>query len=593
MSTAALFFLLLASPVVVPEDPLTDPSLARLVPADAVVLVEAAAPARLHEALVGHAFGPALLGPDGLFASLADGLDLLPEGVDTGASAALFLAVEPSAEERAAADPRLAALHAFVRASSGALQVHVAGDPFQDELRVALCLRIPGSAREHVERLAGAFDVPAAFAARRGFDVLVDPRDQAMPLGSGIVACRDDLLVVTGGTSLSEARREFVRIADLVTGAGGGSDAAAAAPAALAKARGALSTAGHVRVLVDTSFVGAAVRAAVDGNSGLSEANRAGLAALELEAMRFAALQGRFGAGESFDVEALLAFPGAGLLHELVGLMDARANPALLARVPSDATSVEVVNFDLAACAARLGTWLLQYAPDLVMTYETEMGPIVERTGVDVLGVLVDEFSGQALSFATPPRPDGAGASDVAALAQSLGRSSAWLLEARDTARLERCFEALLDFGEETFGAPLPVDEIVVDGRRVRGIEAGSSTWIAFGERVVVVGADPDLVGRLAGAAPGETPRLPARLALVLESHAGDLAAGATDLGASARALASVAAGDSRTGLGMAGLDAVVLSAVARAARGLDLDAVMWSGLELRDGCLRFRMSVE
>jgi len=590
MSSAAI---LLASFAATLQDPLTDPSLARLVPADAVVLVEAAAPARLHEALARHAFGPVLLGPEGLIVNLAEDLGLVPDGLDARASAALFMAVEPSAEQRAAADPRLAALHAFVRASAGALQVHVAGDPFADELRVALCLRLAGSARGEVERLLTALDEPAAFAARRGFDVLVDPRDQTMALGTSIVACRDDLLVVTGGTSLAEARREFARIADLVTGSGvGGTDAPALA-ADLAGARAALSAPGHVRVLVDTSFVGAAVRAAVDGDSAMSEANRAGLAALELDAMRSAAAQVRFGAGESFDVEALLAFPRAGLLHELAGMFDARAHPALLARVPADATSVEVVNVDLAACAARLGTWLLQYAPDLVMTYEAEMGPIVERTGVDVLGVIVDEFSGRTLSFATPPRLAGGGASDVEALAASLGRSSAWLLEARDTARLERCFEALLVFGEETFGAPLPVDEIVVDGRRVRGIESPSSMWIAFGDQVVVVGADPDLVGRLAGAAPAETPRLPARLALSLEEHAGALAAGATDLGAAAAAFAAVAAGDTRAGLGMAAVDAVVLAAIGRAVRGVALDGVMSSGVELQGGCLRFRMGVE
>jgi hypothetical protein len=500
----AMNFAALLLAVSLQEPVVATDALLALVPDGALIVAQSASPAALHEALLAHDFGRLLLAPDGLFVGLASELGGLPDGFDAAALAALFGALEPTEEQRAAAGPIFSALHETVRTSLAPLQMYVAPSADFSEAAAVFATHTGGSARAAVDRMLGLAEVTYSWKTLGGFELVLD--ENGFDDDEALLACREDLLVLVAGSNHRAMRREMKRLIDSTSAsaaAGGGALAApAAASPALAEARAALGATHHVRVFVDLTRVVAMFDEFVASeDSGATEQHVAGLRDLGVDRMRFAALGFTIGAGANFDVEGLLAFPTSGLLHDLARTFHTRTPATLLGMVPSEATSVQVAGVDLAEFAALLGGWFEEYAPDVAEMVLAEVEPFTAATGLDPFDELVAIFPGSFVTYTLPPKSDAPLPDESGSLVQffdALGLSGSNLVLVNDTARLENLVTRSLAWFEELAGEPLPIDTFDIDGQIVRGMDTpDGGMWfgskdgvLAFGQSAESVAAD-------------------------------------------------------------------------------------------------------
>lgn len=576
----ALAFALLAPHQAVPA---AADDLARLVPPGALLVIESASPAELHSAFVGHDFGRMTLGPAGLFVRLAQEAGGLPDGSDPAAIAALLSTTEPSAEVAEAAGVHWAAIHDALRTSTGRMQLHVVPDANFDEVAVVVAVQTNGSARAALDRLFGLVEHDYSWKEKLGFELAVDAN--GLDDDEFVFACRDDLALLVAGSHPSTLRRELKRLLDGVTKG----TLVAPESTALVAARAAVAPTHQLRVLLDaTRLVELFEAEALGEDAGLTENQAEGVRSLGIGAMRFAALGFTIGENAHFDVEGALAFPTSGLLHDLCAAIRARAPKELLAVLPGDATSVQVTSVDLARCVELVDTWLDTYAPEISAAMAEELAPFEESTGLVLVDELVAIFGGAFVSYTTPdmgPNAEEVGMAEYSLVPEALDMFGRFVVDVRDTARLETLFTRTSTFAKEETGEEPPFEVVDVGGQVVRGLDGpDGSFWFGWRDGVLAMGSSAEGVAAdLVRDRSGEL-AVDARLAQALAENQDAMSVAAMDTKAmlelAARTLGFVAS----LGGGAEYASGITehLTAVAGTGRG-----VMTSGYRLESGVLR------
>jgi hypothetical protein len=481
--------------------------LTHLVAPDAHLLVEIESPAELHAALAGNSWMDLMLGPEGIavdlmsvepFASLVE--PFLGADTDPRALARLVMSADPLSGDRDGVPIEALVLHEAVRELREPVLCYGHGGALSrggTPSTFVVVTHVPSGSRELVERVAVVLGHEFDWTRAGAFDVA------PLELGPGgaatsFLACREDLLVLVEADGAGAAQRELIRLARRYRERT--DESHGYLPETLAAARAELDGPAHVRLALSFSDALEWVieESATDPSlpDGLMEE-------LALDEVRWLGARMHIGEGEAMDLELRATVPKRGVLAALAGTLGWSMPAALARRIPTDAIGVRLMGMDLARAADVVGSFVEDFVPPEAMGPFAALSETKEFAGFDVLQLVVEEFTGQVVSYtsgdearrrASLERLTLTEESDPAGENGGVGGTTAF--ELRNGERVSKALRRLLWSIEQQSGEKVPLDEIEVDGRTLFGFEGlpGLWTWFGIADTALVVGTQIETV---------------------------------------------------------------------------------------------------
>jgi hypothetical protein len=196
-----------------------------------------------------------------------------------------------------------------------------------------------------------------------------------------------------------------------------------------------------------------------------------------------------FGEGERSDWEFVAPYGEETLLGGLLSHFG-EADASLLAAVPATASAGTVVSFDVSGCADWAMGLVRETSEEAYQEAQAALGAVTEMGGIDVMGDVVHNMTGQFLWFTAP-------SAEANELYEMTGMQASTLVASvEETDPLLDMIELLLDMSGmgamvETETAPIAGDE---DGMEVWRMDPGIGTEIAVatGAKRLALSTDPD-----------------------------------------------------------------------------------------------------
>ncbi len=283
------------------------------------------------------------------------------------------------------------AWRARVAAAMGEAQealVFIAGDFTTNEPTTGLMVRGGETCSTLLREFLGEDSV--ASTIRGGRDVLLSEEGRGELLYE-----KDGMVLVLSSPTVAGACTVASSILDALEA--GGPAAGPFALPGIATERAAARRTGEpaLEVAANLGRVWSSIEAIEAPNSSLEERMFA-----SLDAVGWAYVSATFGTGEELGWELVVPFGGETLMGEFLGHFG-EADVALLGTVPGSAIEAVVCAFDVAGCV----DWWLEVtretAPELRSQVDDGLQAVKEAVGIDVLGDVVRNLTGQFVLFST------------------------------------------------------------------------------------------------------------------------------------------------------------------------------------------------
>ena len=459
-----------------------------LTPSDAVFAVHLDSVSELRTQLTRNNYYRFLTSPEGLLGAFGDEV---PVELRT------ILALDPTEEQLAALDEESRTILSLLHAVSGSATVYVANASLGEEPLVGVVLE-PG------DRMPQFAELVAEIAAKSGEISLLErgPVRVGVPTRSltgqgeftaGMIFSADRFGFVTGEDQ-EAVQAEFERLVERMSGENGSS---LLANERFLESRSALTSPGQIDLFLDVATLMQWVALAPSDPDGPSPQEV--LETIGADRMRWIAGRANIGTGEVMDLEFQAHIPKDSMVASVADLFGPLPF-GLIERIPTDAIAVGGLNFDM--------TGLFNLALDSVDQFAEGMGELgraqIEQfssmLGVDLEADLLEQFTGGFATYSVPAREIDFESDPMAAMMQSSGLATAWVVELYDADLVADSFDGLIDFAGGAGGMSLELETVSVSGMDLLQ-PAGMPFTFGFqqnaGMGAMAIGLEPGMVAEL------------------------------------------------------------------------------------------------